>query len=238
MVYRTTIHGFLTPPTSRILTLYPWHCDPLPIVCRPTSLSIVFWPPTHGISYRLSMVFLTLCILYRPPIHGILTPYTWYFEPLTHCISIPYPWYFDSTSHGILHPYPWYINPYPWYFDSYTWYIEPPTHSILTPYPWYLTPLTLVYRTPYLYWHSIHGILHPYPWYFDHPAYLLIRNEGVKIPWGFNLPYWGSQFSIRGVNVPWMKINPSVNLPWGSKYHMTAGENPRRIGDMLVWVAR
>jgi hypothetical protein len=24
----------------------------------------------------------------------------------------------------------------------------------------------------------------------------------------------------RGVNIPWMKIDPRVNLPWGSKYHM------------------
>ena len=38
----------------------------------------------------------------------------------------------------------------------------------------------------------------PYPWYFDPPAYLLIRNEGV-------------QFTIQG----------GVNIPWGSKYHMT-----------------
>jgi hypothetical protein len=25
----------------------------------------------------------------------------------------------------------------------------------------------------------------------------------------------------EGVNIPWMKIDPEVNLPWGSKYHMT-----------------
>ena len=45
---------------------------------------------------------------------------------------------------------------------------------------------------------------------------------GVKLPWGFNLPYRGGvQFSIRGFNIPWMKIDPGVNLPWDSKYHMT-----------------
>jgi hypothetical protein len=27
---------------------------------------------------------------------------------------------------------------------------------------------------------------------------------GFKIPWGFNLPYGGVQFSIRGFNIPWM----------------------------------
>jgi hypothetical protein len=32
----------------------------------------------------------------------------------------------------------------------------------------------------------------------------------------------GVQFSIRGGgNIPWMKIDPGVNLPWGSKYQMT-----------------
>ena len=46
---------------------------------------------------------------------------------------------------------------------------------------------------------------------------------GVKIPWGFNLPYRGGQFSIKGFNIPWMKIDPGVNLPWGSKYHTTPG---------------
>ena len=96
-----------------------------------------------------------------------------------------------------------------------------PTHGTLTPYLWYIDPLLMAYRVPYLlYIYPYHGILTllpmvhinrpPYPWYFDPlpmifwlPAYLLIRNEGVKIPWGFNLPYRG------------------INIPWGSKYHMT-----------------
>ena len=30
----------------------------------------------------------------------------------------------------------------------------------------------------------------------------------------------GSVFN-KGFNIPWMKIDPGVNLPWGSKYHMT-----------------
>jgi hypothetical protein len=48
--------------------------------------------------------------------------------------------------------------------------------------------------------------------------------RGFKIPRGFNLPYRrGGQFSIRGVNIPWMKIDPGVNLPQGSKYYMTPG---------------
>ena len=85
------------------------------------------------------------------------------------------------------------------------------THDILTPLPMAFWPPTHGISTP-----LIHGILthlpmvywSPYAWYFDPSAYLLIRNEGV-------------QFSIRGDNIPWMKIDPGVNLPWGSKYHMT-----------------
>jgi hypothetical protein len=31
-----------------------------------------------------------------------------------------------------------------------------------------------------------------------------IRNGGVQNTMGFNLPYRGVQFSIRGFNIPWM----------------------------------
>jgi hypothetical protein len=37
-----------------------------------------------------------------------------------------------------------------------------------------------------------------------------IEMGGIKIPWGFNLPYRGGQFSIRGFNIPWMKIDHGV----------------------------
>ena len=77
----------------------------------------------------------------------------------------------------------------------------------MTPYTWYFDPRT-------------YGISTPYAWYFDPPAYLLIRNE-----WGQNTIQGGGQFSI---------IDLGANLPWGSKYHMTPGANPRRIGDRLV----
>jgi hypothetical protein len=47
----------------------------------------------------------------------------------------------------------------------------------------------------------------------------LIRNEGV-------------QFSIRGGgNIPWMKIDPGVNLPWGPKYQMTLVDNTMAKND-------
>ena len=43
------------------------------------------------------------------------------------------------------------------------------------------------------------------PMVFWPPAYLLIRNEGVKIPWGFNLPYKGSVFKKVGQNTIWYR---------------------------------
>jgi hypothetical protein len=49
--------------------------------------------------------------------------------------------------------------------------------------------------------------------------------RGVKIPCGFNLPYRGGQFLIRGVKIPWMNIASGVNIPRGSKYHMTPVNN-------------
>jgi hypothetical protein len=55
----------------------------------------------------------------------------------------------------------------------------------------------------------------PYPWYFDPSAYLLIRNEGVKIPW--------------------MKIDPGVNLPWGTKYHPTKNRGELGKGRLLLF---
>jgi hypothetical protein len=89
-----------------------------------------------------------------------------FFFLRTHLALVP--------THGA--PYPWYIDPLPVVF----W----------PPYPWYFDPLPMVHRPP------IHGILTPYPWYFDPQPIPWLEMRGVKIPWGFNLPY-------RGVNIPW-----------------------------------
>ena len=123
----------------------------------------------------------------------------------------PYPWYFDPPTHGIL------IHP---------WYIDPPTHGILTPYLWYIEPLTHGISTPLsmVFWPPppTHRMSTPYTWYFDLPAYLLIRNGGG----GQNT--MRVQFTIQGGSVfnkgvqYTMDVNwPRVQLPWGSKYHMT-----------------
>jgi hypothetical protein len=150
----------------------------------------------------------------------------WYFDPPTHGISTPYPWNIEPPTHDILSPPTHGIStPYPWYFD-------PPIHGISTPIPmpgWYIDPLTHGISTPLsmVFWPPYHGISTPYACYFDLPSYLLIRNGGgSKYHGGFNLPYRGwSQFSIRGFNRSWIEIYPGVNLPWGSKYHMTPAKH-------------
>jgi hypothetical protein len=105
-------------------------------------------------------------------------------------------------------PYLWNIDPpYPWYFD-------PPIHEMSTPYPM-------------VYWS-------PYPWYFDPPTHDILIS--LPISWlemggqntmGVQFTIQRGQFSIRGFNIPWMKIDPVVNLPWSSKYHMTPVICPR-----------
>ena len=77
-----------------------------------------------------------------------------------------------------------------------------------------LIPVPMVYRLP------MHGILTPLP------------ISGLEMR-GQNTIQGGSVFN-KGFNIPWMRIDLGVNLPWGSKYHMTPGANPRRIGDRLV----
>jgi hypothetical protein len=101
------------------------------------------------------------------------------------------------------------------FWPPYPWYIDPLTHGILT-------PLSMVFWSPY-------------PWNIDPPthdiltslpiSWLEMGGWGVNIPWGFILPYRGESVFNKGVQytVPWMKIDTGVNLPWGSKYHMTPG---------------
>jgi hypothetical protein len=71
-----------------------------------------------------------------PPSHGISTPYSWYFDPLSIVFWPPtivyrpsYPWYFPLT-HGITTHLPMVFWPL--------------THVILTPYQWYFEPLPMV----------------------------------------------------------------------------------------------
>jgi hypothetical protein len=60
------------------VTLYPWYLDPYPLY---------FDSPTHGISYPLSMVFLT------PLPVGFWPPYLCYIDPL--------PMVLRPSTHGI-----------------------------------------------------------------------------------------------------------------------------------------
>ena len=117
-------------------------------------------------------------------------------------------WYFDPPTHGISTPLPMEYRPlYPWYFD-------PPTHGISTPLP-------MEYRTP------THECLTSLP--------ISWLEMGVKKNMGVQFIIQGGQFSIRGFNIPWMKIDPRVNLPWGSKYHMTPGHNIFVFRDRLLY---
>ena len=105
----------------------------------------------------------------KPPIHGIVTPYPWYFEHLPMVYHSTYPWYIEPSTHGILIPYPWYIEPSTngrliplsmvfWhllmvYRSPYQWYFDPPIYGILPvlsliywpPYQWYVGPLSIVF---------------------------------------------------------------------------------------------
>ena len=81
----------------------------------------------------------------KPPIHGIVTPYPWYFDTPTHGISIPIsmvfvplsmeyltlyqPMVFWPPNHGISNPLPMFFCP------PYPWYIHPQSMVIWPPYP-------------------------------------------------------------------------------------------------------
>jgi hypothetical protein len=67
MIYRPPYPWYFDPPINGILTPLPIHATltPLPMVYRP--LTIVFWPPIHGIKTHLPMVF-------WPRTNGIWSP--------------------------------------------------------------------------------------------------------------------------------------------------------------------
>ena len=197
-----------------------WYLEPL---------SMVFWTPTDSISNPLPMVF--------------WSSYLWYIENPTHAIKNPLTMLYWNPYHSILNPLPIvYWKLYPWYFDPtthdmsspslsmvfrtpYTWYMEPPTHGVSN-------PLLVVFRSPYSLYIELHtnGISNPLSWYIELPTHdILTPSYGISNPLpisclemrGFNLPYkGGGQFLIRVFNITWMKIDSSVNIPWGSKFHM------------------
>ena len=76
MVYWIPYSWHIEPPIKSIVTprlwciKCLWHFDPL---------SMLFWPPTHGISTPFPWYAGPLPIVYR-------TSYPWYYEPLTHVI--------------------------------------------------------------------------------------------------------------------------------------------------------
>jgi hypothetical protein len=191
---------------------------PIPMVFWPPSPSMVFWPPypwyidnlTHGISTLLPMVF-------WPPIHGIKTHLPMVFWPPTNGIWSPKPMVYWPTTRGILTPY--------------QWYIDPPTHGILTPYPWYFDSLPMVHRPP------IHGILTslpmvyriPYPWYFDPLPISWLEMTGVKIPWGFKIP-WHRSF-LHSWPITGFVIRLTWRVPLVEQEQLTFPEHPSSVPD-------
>jgi hypothetical protein len=110
--------------------------------------------------------------------------------------------------HGILTPLPMVYRP------PYPWYIDPPTHGILTslpmeyrpPYLWYIKPSLMVLWTPLFLWKWGGGSIY---------------HEGVQNTMKKNWPRGRGRNTIWNIE-PGVKIS-YVNLPWGSKYHMTPG---------------
>ena len=163
-----------------------------------------------------------------------INPYPWYFDPPSHGMLTPYPRYVEPLRHGILNSLPMVCRP-PTNGTSISnpllkvfW---PPTYGILTllsmvlwpPYPWNIEPLTMVFWTPahaisntlsMVFWPPTHGISNPLLWYCEP---LLVEMRGVNLLWG------GSKYNVEKSTL-WskyhMKIHPSINIPWGSKYHM------------------
>ena len=127
-----------------------------------------------------------------------------YWTP-THGILTPYPWYFDPSIHGIFIPYPWHINPLPMVVQpDYPWYFEPSAHGILN---------------PFLYFAPIHAILTHLSMVF---CSLLDYNWGASTFHRSSFYHTEGRFSIRGLNIPWVKIYPGIKIPLESKYHMSA----------------
>jgi hypothetical protein len=87
------------------------------------------------------------------------------------------------------------LTPYPWYID-------PHTHGILT-------PLSMVFWPPYQWYIEppTHGILTPLPIYW-------LEMRGVKIPWGFNLPYRGGGQYTMDENWPRGQFTMGVKIPY------------------------
>jgi hypothetical protein len=50
---------------------------------------------------------------------------------------------------------------------------------------------------------------------------------------GFNLPYSG--VSIRGVNIPWMKIDPGVKIPYDTGWKCVKDVFLVCSGEMLIY---
>ena len=193
MQYRTSYPRNIEPSTNGNLeTPYTWYFDP-----RTNRISNYPWYP--------------LSIVCWPPTHGIFTPYPWYIEPLYMVFWPHYQWYLDTPTHGILTPLPigyrtthGISNNLPMVFwSSYQSLIEPLIHGILNSVLIvFLTLLPMEYQIPYPWYFrpSTHGILTPYPWYIKPPIH------GISDP--LPIVFWPLPIAYRTSMVYW------TSYPW------------------------
>ena len=148
MVYRTQAYDILNPLPMVYWIPCLWYFDPLPKICRTTSLWDIN-PPTHCISDP-SMVYWTPPCGILTPNHGELNPL--HVEPHLPIVFRTHWLVFWPPTHGILKYLPMvFWSPYPRYYSisnrlhkiyrtHYPWYVE-------TALLWYFTPLPIIYQT-------------------------------------------------------------------------------------------
>ena len=194
-------------------TSYPRNIEPL-VFGYPYTW--YFDPPNHRIS---NYPWYLLSIVCWPPTHGIFTPYPWYIEHLSMVFWPHYPWYLDTPTNGILTPLPigyrtthGISNNLPMVFwSSSQSLIEPLIHGILISvllvfwpfYRWHIKPTIhgILDPPPMVFWLPTHGISNllsmvyrtPYPLYFD-PLPIAYRTSMVywtSYPWYIEPPtHW------------------------------------------------
>ena len=160
-------------------------------------------------------------------------PYQWHYEPPMHCISNPLSMVYRTTLSMVFWP-------------PYKWYIKIPTCGISNPLLMiFWTSLSVVYRPPCLSLDnsSLFMVYQThYPWYSDpyHSWYIRslpiswLEMRGFKIPWGSTYIAGGRLVFNKGIQYTMNENLPLVNIPWGSKYHISP-VNIIQITSSNIW---
>ena len=144
----------------------------------------------------------------------------WYFEPLKNWPLFQNTiWYSDpQVQYTILIPSHGISNPKPMAFwTSCPWYFDPLTHGMSNPFlSWIVSQVPLLWNIAPSY-----GILNPLPMVFEHPHYLLIRNEWFQNTTGVQFTIKEGLFFNKGVkyttgeNWPLCQYTMGENWPQG-----------------------